>query len=814
MYDNFTEKLKYAKEYTQLGLSVFPCHTIEDGRCSCGNVKCTSPAKHPLTANGVKDATQDVATLERYFSGVNAIANIAVATGEASGVWVLDVDDTEALVAIEHANAPLPRTWTVATPSGGRHYYFRHDERCENFKNAVKFAGALDVRTTGGYVLLPPSLHATGNRYRWLISPHESEVASAPDWLVGLVPKRDDNATYHVQRAKTLTERAALYLQATPPAVSGERGHDHTFSVVCRCVELFGGFGGLSDDELLEALSAWNERCEPPWTEKELRHKITSARKRTGTVVPQVSSDDTEWPTLDDTALYGLAGEIVKAIEPQTEADIAGVLVSLLVAFGNAVGKRPHFNVGAGTHHANLFACLVGDTASGKGLAWDVADYLLRRADNAWRENIAYGLSSGEGLIERVGDGEAEDGKILVPVERRLLCVETEFAKPITAMRREGNTLSPLLRSAWDGNTLEVLTRSKTKLRASNAHVGVMAHITPDELASLLAKGTETTNGFVNRFLWCVVRSCKSLPHGGDASVLDVYVDRLRSVLEYSRTIDVMRRSKEADKLWENVYPSLKASKPGAYGKATERARAQTLRLSMLYALLDSSPIIQTQHLDAALAVWRYCDDSASRLFGTGELSNTLAVRLLDVVRQRPGLLKSELRHSVSHTIKTEAFDAALGELVGRGEIVCVPVFEGRQAERYYPGVPSTQDAGRRDVGTQGNESENGKGGANGAKMSYVPTSLCPKQNATENVPAASLADVFDWRNRNSVSFVRRSDGGIWVTPDKEPLLTPAIASGIRQHADVLVALVSPSDYVYGDGEFVAELDAALQTLA
>src|SRR5690606_3444741 len=116
--------------------------------------------------------TQDVATLERYFFGVNAIANIAVATGEASGVWVLDVDDTEALAAIEHANAPLPRTWTVATPSGGRHYYFRHDIRCENFKNAVKFAGALDVRTTGGYVLLPPSLHATGNRYRWLISPH------------------------------------------------------------------------------------------------------------------------------------------------------------------------------------------------------------------------------------------------------------------------------------------------------------------------------------------------------------------------------------------------------------------------------------------------------------------------------------------------------------------------------------------------------------------------------------------------------------------------------------------------------------------
>ena len=81
-------------------------------------------------------------------------------------------------------------------------------------------------------------------------------------------------------------------------------------------------------------------------------------------------------------------------------------------------------------------------------------------------------------------------------------------------MRREGNTLSPLLRSAWDAQVLEVLTRGKSKLRASDALVSVVAHITPEELEKLLGKSVEVTNGFVNRFLWGCVRRSKLLPEG------------------------------------------------------------------------------------------------------------------------------------------------------------------------------------------------------------------------------------------------------------------------------------------------------------
>jgi hypothetical protein len=109
-----------------------------------------------------------------------------------------------------------------------------------------------------------------------------------------------------------------------------------------------------------------------------------------------------------------------------------------------------------------------------------------------------------------------------MPSVKRFLCLVTAFAKPITAARREGNTLSPLLRNAWDAQTMEGLTRSKGgkskdgaaphgPLRATNHQISVNAHITPDEHAKLLGGSVEIANGFSNRFSWSAVRST-SLP--------------------------------------------------------------------------------------------------------------------------------------------------------------------------------------------------------------------------------------------------------------------------------------------------------------
>jgi hypothetical protein len=824
-----TSMLAIANDYAKRGLSVFPCHTLEGNTCSCGNASCDNVAKHPLTQRGVYDATNDPTKLTSYFAGNYAKANIAIATGDLSGVIVVDVDDLTALESLERLNGSLPQTWQAETGSGGRHYYFRFDDRCHALKNAVKFSGSLDCRTTGGYVLAPPSLHASGKRYRWIVSPADCELATLPNWLLALIPSRSPVLT--MTRAKTPTERLALYLAKCPPAITGQNGHSDTFATVCKVVELF---GGLTDSELLDAIEVWNERCEPPWTEAELRHKLNDARAKApqsiGLTSYEDDGDSDPILTLDDSAFVGLLGRIVRAIEPETEADSAGILLTLLAMFGNVIGKTPSFVVGGSSHYGNLFVALVGPTSSGKGVAFSDCDYLFKRVDSDWRsECVSFGLSSGEGLIERVADPSERAATELimedydptktnvidtmtvktptiieVPDDKRLLCVETEFAKPMTAMRREGNTLSAVLRSAFDCQTLEVMTRGKSKLRASNAYVSIVAHVTPEELKKIFAKSVETDNGFVNRFLWVTVRSTKDLPNGGNVSVLDSFVEPMRSAVEFAKTVGVVKRDESAERLWNDVYGSLKRTPH----KSTDRGRAYVLRLSMLLALADCSPIVTTDYLNAALAIWRYCESSALSLFA-GDDGDPLAIRLRKTIQEQAGIMRSELRHSISHKIPTAAFESALRWLLDRGDIICVPVFETRQADRYYP-APKRQTNDSHYLLDSATPSTSPTSPAIAEPTSEPeqesseptpPTSPFPPADAKQQTlssdipqtPSLSLADLLEWKNAHAIRFERNDDGLIWVTNESVPLLTQSLASAIHANQETLAMLVGGS---------------------
>lgn len=209
MYQDCINKIAFAQYYSQKGLAVFPCHTNENGKCSCGKDQCKDVAKHPLTLSGVKDATKDIEEIKKYFGGDYDIANIAIAAGEPSGVWILDVDDETSLTNLEAVHGALPKTWKAQTGSGTWHYFFKYNENVSKLKNAVKFNGNLDVRTTGGYVIVAPSIHRSGNQYKWIVSPDEIEAAEAPDWLIDLIPKHD-------QKTKKLVETASIPSSQVP----------------------------------------------------------------------------------------------------------------------------------------------------------------------------------------------------------------------------------------------------------------------------------------------------------------------------------------------------------------------------------------------------------------------------------------------------------------------------------------------------------------------------------------------------------------------------------------------------------------------
>jgi hypothetical protein len=378
--------------------------------------------------------------------------------------------------------------------------------------------------------------------------------------------------------------------------------------------------------------------------------------------------DEPPWPTLDPAALHGLAGDAVRLLEPHTEADPAGLLVCLLAAFGNAVGPGPHAIADAAAHPARLNAVLVGETArSRKGTAQANVDKVMALADPGWFANhLPGGLGSGEGLIATVSDANQEESP-----DKRVLVVEPEFARVLAVAGREGNTLSAILRQAWDSGNLRVVTR-KNPLRASGAHISVIAHITVEELVRSLTK-TEMANGFANRFLFVLVRRSKLLPRGGslDPAALDHLAVQVAAAIKRAQGIHLLRRSPAAEDLWETAYRGFADAPAGLAATVTARPEANTLRLSVAYALLDGSDVIQLDHLEAALAVWRYCEQSASYVFGDA-LGDEVADRLLEAVRSagEQGLDGTEQRDLFSRHAGGKRLETARALLERRDLIV------------------------------------------------------------------------------------------------------------------------------------------------
>src|SRR5262249_10290624 len=150
-------------------------------------------------------------------------------------------------------------------------------------------------------------------------------------------------------------------------------------------------------------------------------------------------------------------------------------------------------------------------------------------------------------------------------------------------------------------------------LKATNPHISVIGHITEDELRMNLTR-TDMASGSANRFLFALVRRSKFLPDGGDLEDDEIVrlVALVKDAVEFARQRGRLKMTAEARKLWHGVYPKLSEGQPGLLGAITARAEAQVIRLALIYALLDKSADIDIAHLQAALAVWEYCEASAA----------------------------------------------------------------------------------------------------------------------------------------------------------------------------------------------------------
>ena len=400
------------------------------------------------------------------------------------------------------------------------------------------------------------------------------------------------------------------------------------------------------------------------------------------------------WPRLAEEALYGLPGDIVRAMESHTEADPAALLVNVLAGFGSAAGRGAHVRVGPDTHHLNLFAVLVGETAKGrKGTSWGYTRNLMHAADASWYvERIMNGLSSGEGLIHAVrdpvmkknkkGEEELEDEGVL---DKRLLVLEPEFASILKVASREGNTLSAIIRQGWDGDRLQVMTRNNP-IKATGAHLSMLGHVTKDELLRHLTD-TEAANGFANRYLWIMVRRSKELPFGGQWNTVDtaVLTRRLKAALKFAASPVEIRWGEDAKDAWRKVYGPLSEGKPGLFGAVTGRAEAQVVRLAADYAAMDGSEEIRTGHLEAGLALWEYCEESARYVFGDAT-GDAVADQITDALKANPkGLRRTEISGIFGRHKKADQIDRALTLLLETGKVTREEeITTGRPAERWH----------------------------------------------------------------------------------------------------------------------------------
>jgi len=296
------------------------------------------------------------------------------------------------------------------------------------------------------------------------------------------------------------------------------------------------------------------------------------------------------------------------------------------------------------------------------------------------------GLSSGEGFISEVADPDPdEDGALPPPCDKRLLFFESEFAKVLRVMERQGNTLDTIIRQAWDDGNLAVLTR-KDPLKARGAHISIIGHITDMELRHGMNK-VELGNGFANRFIMLLVKRAQCLPYGGRPDP-DDYRDlakKFREAVFFAREVDELHDDDEAQRLWVEVYPQLTRRRPGLAGAVCQRAEAHVRRLAMLYALLDRSATIREPHLRAALGLWEYAEASALYVF-MAKIGHRLADHLLAALRANyRGLTRTEIRDLYHRNKSVDEIDAALELLVEYGLASCqTEKTEGRPSERWF----------------------------------------------------------------------------------------------------------------------------------
>lgn len=664
--------LEAALEYASRGWAVFPC---------------VPGQKNPLTEHGFKDATTDEEQIREWW-GQWPTANIGIATGERSSLWVLDIDPRNGGLSewINIQNTvpeyTQPTNAVVRTGSGGVHYYFAYNIE-HRFRKTLK--SGIDIQGSGKYVLAPPSV--TESEYVW---ESQGELLEAPQWLLELckkpeyAPKKvvlgdsnqfDDRPGSRYNRTATIEElleprgwtkvdeddsgesywRRPGKTDGTHSATFNYAGTNllYVFSSAAEPFEgdtaysLFSAYTLLEHDgDYSKAASALNQVLPPP----------------------VVSVQESEYSFSNAFPEEHFITEYINYAGLQTDApreyhEACGLGLAALCTPISRGNLAPY----GGNLSTNLYAILVGSTTrSRKSTAQRIAQSLAKAVSPF---SVLPNRATTEALIEAMSDRS----------NFATLWTPDEFGVQLAEIYRRDflSGLEEMLLTLYGGDDYSYRRVKKNGLdngtvTVTKPHLNILGAATPESL--MRAGSTALESGLLPRF---AVIYPKTLPEPRPVTLVNpdtesqyrALVSRLRAIQTYSKGIPHVTFT-------TGSLASLNAAEGILVGHGIHTARLPTMlyKVAMLSALSDLRDEVTDQDADAAVkVVMRWAE-------GVNNLRPMLSMRSVDVDFERSVQTALEVfkRHEppVNRAIvarelrlSEDAFSRVERTLVGRAEI-------------------------------------------------------------------------------------------------------------------------------------------------
>ena len=691
---------------SKLGWSVFPCRF---------------KSKIPATSDGFKSATKDASKIEKLFSSRPDL-NLAMATGEPSGVWVLDLDGKkgiEAFALLEEENGTLPTTVSSKTGGGGRHLFFRLNG--DVVRNRAKINGeAIDVRGTGGYVVLPPSEHSSGNSYAWENDP-ETPIAEAPRWLVDLV--LDSKATVPSgSSGLSFVVGGGLDLATDSGASKGCR-HDQALRLIGSA------FGrGLDLASVAQQAVKWARKCDPAMDESEILRLVGDLGRKHGGKAKATPSKPlvppTPWQPFPVSCLPEPVQTLVCRASEAIKCDPAYVATAMLPALAGAIGTSRQIQLKRGWIEPSvLWGVVCGDSGSMKSPAVDIATNHIRDRQaksvevhrqliESYEKDLAeYKLLYDDWKRSGRKKGEPAPGEPEQPICERICCsdVTVEGLAVLLADAPRGLLLIRDEIAGWLAShdqyksgrgadtahwltihgardlVVDRKTGDRKTLFVRRASVSIVGGIQPRTLARSLGQ-EHFENGLAARLLLAMpprrpkVWSEAEIDESLDQSVAQMF-DRL---LELQHTIDgdpiTLGLSSGGKQAWVKFYDEhadrmLDAS--GSHAAVLSKLEGGAARIALILHIVrqvtgdrTATEAVDEHSISSGVAIARWYAREAERIYAV--LSETdeqrEARQAVDLIRRRGGkITANDLRRRSRHLATSEDADRLLRLLVDAG---------------------------------------------------------------------------------------------------------------------------------------------------